>query len=211
MSDNPYWVLTKKALWQQNPALVQLLGLCPVLAISSNTVNALSLGLATTFVVTGTSFLVSLCRSWVKPAIRVPIFILLIASLVSCVDLLIHAFWYPLYMILGIFIPLITTNCIVLARAEAFASKERALIAAFDGALMGLGLTWVLVLLGSLRELIGSGSLFKNADLLFGDFGQHLTLQITPNNYQFLIAILPMGAFFVLAFLVAAKNKIEQK
>lgn len=121
---NPYLAITKKALWQQNPALVQLPGLCPVLAVSNNTVNALSLGLATSFVVMCTSFLVSLCRHWVKPEIRVPVFILLIASLVSCVDLLMNAFLYQLYVILGIFIPLITTNCIVLARAEAFASKE---------------------------------------------------------------------------------------
>lgn len=211
MSDNHYLAITKKALWQQNPALVQLLGLCPVLAVSNNTVNALSLGLATSFVVMCTSFLVSLCRHWVKPEIRVPVFILLIASLVSCVDLLMNAFLYQLYIILGIFIPLITTNCIVLARAEAFASKESPFVSAFDGALMGLGLTWVLVLLGSLRELIGSGSLFKNADLLFGEFGHHLYVQFTPTNYQFLIAILPTGAFFVLAFLVAAKNKIDQK
>lgn len=199
--------IIKNGLWDNNQALVALLGLCPLLAVSNSVVNALGLGLATMFVLIASNTTVSLFRNHIKNEIRIPIFVLLIASFVTIIELLMQAFFYNLYLILGIFIPLIVTNCAILGRAEAFASKNNVADAALDGLMMGLGFAIVLVILGSFRELIGSGTLLANAHLLFGDFGKHLTLNIS--NYQGnLLAILPPGAFIGLGLLVAIKNAI---
>lgn len=193
-------------LWKQNPGIVQLLGLCPLLAISSNVVNALSLGLATTLVMAISSGAVSLVRGFIPLPARIPVFVLIIAALVTVVDLLIHAYALPLYLVLGVFIPLITTNCIVLARVETFASKRGTADSVLDALMMGLGLTLVLIVLGALREVFGKGTLFAGFDLAFGPTAKALAIQVMPDYHGFLLAILPPGAFISLGLLIAARN-----
>jgi electron transport complex protein RnfE len=193
-------------LWKQNPGIVQLLGLCPLLAVSSTVVNAVSLGLATALVMALSNLSIAPIRSYVPNEIRIPVFILIIAVLVTVVQYLMNAYMYGLYVVLGIFIPLIVTNCIVLARVEAFASKNAALPSALDGLSMGLGLTAVLGTLGALRELIGKGTLFSGIDLALGDSAKDLVLHVIPNYKGFLIAILPPGAFIGLGCIIAFRN-----
>ncbi|AMO55370.1 electron transporter RnfE [Endozoicomonas montiporae] len=198
-------------LWKNNPALVQLLGLCPLLGVSNSVVNALGLGIATMMVVMGSNIVVSLIRHQVTDAIRLPVFVMVIASLTTCIELLMQAYTYELYRILGIFIPLIVTNCIILGRADAYASKNPVLPAAFDGLMMGTGFAAVLVLLGAMRELIGQGTLFSGMDLLFGPMAENWALVVFPNYKQFLFAILPPGAFVFMGLLIAFKNVIDKK
>ncbi len=196
-------------LWKQNPGLVQLLGLCPLLAVSNTLVNAVSLGLATTLVMTLSSATVAPIRSYVPNEIRIPVFVLIIAVLVTVVQYLMNAYLYGLYIVLGIFVPLIVTNCIVLARAESFASKNPALASAFDGMMMGLGLTAVLAVLGALREIVGKGTLLTGIDLLFGEQAKAWVVPIIPDYHGFLLAILPPGAFIGLGLIIAAKNWLD--
>lgn len=198
--------LLQNGINKQNAGLVQLLGLCPLLAISSTVVNALSLGLATMLVMAASSGAVSGMRHFVPHEIRIPVFVLIIASLVTVIDLLMNAFVHPLYLVLGIFIPLITTNCIVLARADAFASKNRPLHSVVDAIAMGLGLTAVLVVLGGMRELAGQGTLLSGIDLVFGADAKQFVLHVVPGYPGFLLAILPPGAFIALGLLIAAHN-----
>jgi electron transport complex protein RnfE len=198
--------LFHNGLIKQNAGLVQLLGLCPLLAISNNVVNALSLGLATMLVMATASAAVSGVRHFVPHEIRIPVFVLIIAALVTVVDLVMHAYVHPLYLVLGIFIPLITTNCIVLARADAFASKNRPLHSVIDALAMGLGLTTVLVVLGAIRELAGQGTLFSGIDLVFGEEARQFVLHVLPGYRGFLLAILPPGAFIALGLLIAMHN-----
>lgn len=196
-------------LWQQNTALVQALGLCPLLAVSTNAVNGTTLALATILVMLVANVAVAALRNFIPHEIRIPVFILIIAALVTVVDLVFNAFFHPLYVVLGIFIPLIVTNCIVLARVEAFAAKNPPLIAAFDGVFMGLGLLWTLALLGALRELLGSGTLFGGIDLLVPGWQP---LRLMPEDYPgLLLAILPPGAFILLGCLIAWKNVIDAR
>lgn len=201
----------KTRLWDNNAALVQMLGLCPLLAVSNSVVNALGMGLATVLVVTVTNFLVSLIRPITRKEIRIPLFVLLIASVVTVIEMVMNAYFHQLYLILGIFIPLIVTNCLIMGRAEAYASKNSIIAAVKDGFFVGLGFALVMVVIGAIRELLGQGTLFSQAHLLFGEFGRHLTLTIIPNYSGFLVAILPPGAFFALAILVALKNKHDAK
>ncbi|USE38150.1 electron transport complex subunit E [Endozoicomonas sp. SCSIO W0465] len=198
-------------LWKNNPALVQLLGLCPLLGVSSSVVNALGLGIATMLVVMGSNVAVSLIRHQVTDAIRLPVFVMIIASFTTCIELLMQAYTYELYRILGIFIPLIVTNCIILGRADAFASRNPVLPAAFDGLMMGTGFAVILVLLGALRELIGQGTLFSGMDLLLGPIAADWTLTVIPDYKQFLFAILPPGAFVFMGFMIAIKNIIDRR
>jgi len=193
-------------LWKQNAGIVQLLGLCPLLAISSSVVNALSLGLATTLVMTLSGSAVAAIREFISNEARIPVYVLLIAVLVTIVQLLINAYAYPLYLVLGVFLPLITTNCIILARAESFASKNGVLASAFDGIAMGLGLTAVLVVLGGIREIFGHGTLLSGIDLAFGEAAKPLVITVIPDYHGFLLAVLPPGAFITLGLLIAAKN-----
>ena len=193
-------------LIKQNTGLVQLLGLCPLLAISNTVVNALSLGLATTLVMAASSGAVSAVRNFVPNEIRIPVFVLIIAALVTVIDLAMNAFVHPLYLVLGIFIPLITTNCIVLARADAFAAKNRPLHSVVDAVAMGLGLTLVLIVLGAMRELVGQGTLFSGVDLVFGEDAKQFVLHVLPDYRGFLLAVLPPGAFIALGLLIAAHN-----
>ncbi len=198
--------LFRNGLVKQNTGLVQLLGLCPLLAISSSVINGLSLGLATTLVMAASSGAVSGVRNFVPNEIRIPVFVLIIAALVTVIDLAMNAFVHPLYLVLGIFIPLITTNCIVLARADAFAAKNRPLHSVIDAVAMGLGLTLVLVVLGAIRELAGQGTLFSGIDLVFGAEAKQFVLHVLPGYQGFLLAILPPGAFLALGLLIAANN-----
>lgn len=203
--------LMKNGLWNNNPAIVQLLGLCPLLAVSATVTNALGLGLATTAVLVGSNLIVSLVRQWVPSEVRIPVFVMIIASLVTCVQLLMNAYTFGLYQSLGIFIPLIVTNCIIIGRAEAFASKNKALPAALDGLWMGLGMTAALVVLGALREILGNGTLFDGADRLLGDWAAALRIEVFHFDSSFLLAILPPGAFIGVGFMIALKNVIDKK
>lgn len=203
---NEIAALFRNGLDKQNPGVVQLLGLCPLLAISSSIVNALSLGLATTLVMAASSGAVSGARNFVPHEIRIPVFVLIIAALVTVIDLAMNAFVHPLYLVLGIFIPLITTNCIVLARADAFAAKNHPLHSVIDAVAMGLGLTLVLVMLGAIRELAGHGTLLSGIDLVFGESAKQMVVHVLPDYQGFLLAILPPGAFIALGLLIAANN-----
>ena len=206
-----YLKITRNGLWNNNQALVALLGLCPLLAVTNNVANAISLGIATTFVLVASNLSVSLFRHHIRKEVRIPIFVLLIASFVTLVDLLMQSFFYDMYLILGIFVPLIVTNCAILARAEAFASKNTWDKSVIDGLMMGIGFSIVLVLLGAMREILGSGTLFDQADLIFGDLGSNLKVTFFDQYQGTLIALLPPGAFIGLGLIVALKNLIDSR
>ncbi|MDR6964450.1 electron transport complex subunit E [Shewanella putrefaciens] len=206
-----YREIAWQGLWKNNPGLVQLLGLCPLLAVTATITNALGLGVATMLVLIGSNILVSLVRDYVPKEIRIPVFVMIIAALVTTVQLLINAYAYGLYLSLGIFLPLIVTNCIIIGRAEAFASRNNAFSAAFDGLMMGLGFTLVLAVLGATRELLGQGTLFDGADQLLGPWAKSLTMHVWQVDTPFLLAMLPPGAFIVMGLLIALKNVIDKK
>ncbi|OUS40037.1 electron transport complex subunit RsxE, partial [Oleispira antarctica] len=191
------------------PALVQLLGLCPLLAVTGTVVNAIGLGLATILVLVGSNIAVSLIRNHVSDAVRLPAFVMIIASFVTVTELVMQALTYELYQILGIFIPLIVTNCAILGRADAFASKNGLIPSAVDGLTMGLGFTVVLILLGVIREIIGQGTLFTNMDLIFGDMAVNWQIVIFNDYPDFLFAILPPGAFVAMGLIIAVKNLVD--
>ncbi len=197
--------------WRQNTGLVVLLGLCPLLAVTNTLINGLSLGLATMLTLMLSNLSVSIMRGFLKPEIRIPAFVLIIASVVTVIEMLMHAFFYDLFRVLGIFIPLIVTNCAIIGRAETFASRNKPLPSLVDGFATGLGFCITLVLLGALRELTGRGTLFSGAEMLLGDWGQYLTLTIIPDHPGFLLAMLPPGAFLGLALLIAARNAWQAK
>ena len=203
--------LLVQGLWKNNSALVQLLGLCPLLAVSSTATNALGLGLATTLVLICTNVAVSALRRWVPSEIRIPIYVMIIASVVSAVQMLINAYAFGLYESLGIFIPLIVTNCIVIGRAEAYASRNPVSLSAIDCFAMGLWATATLFVLGSIREILGNGTLFDGADLLLGSWATSLRIEVIHLDSPFLLAMLPPGAFIGLALLLAAKYLIDEK
>ncbi|NQZ31671.1 MAG: electron transport complex subunit E [Oceanospirillaceae bacterium] len=205
-----YKELTLNGLWKNNPAIVQLLGLCPLLAVTASVVNALSLGIASILVLIGSNFAVSLFRSFIPKAVRLPIYVMIIAALVTSIELAMQALTYELYLILGIFIPLIVTNCIIMGRAEAFAAKNSVAASLYDGFIMGLGFTIVLVLLGAIREILGAGTLFADMHLLFGEIANNWKIVIFDDYVGFLFAILPPGAFVGLGLLIALKNLIDQ-
>ena len=210
-TSSEYKELAWQGLWKNNPGLVQLLGLCPLLAVTSTATNALGLGLATLLVLVSSNATVSFIRLWVPKEIRIPIFVLIIAAFVTCVQLLMNAFTYGLYQSLGIFLPLIVTNCVIIGRAEAYASKNPIKQASFDGLMMGTGFMLVLLILGVIRELLGQGTLFDGADLLLGDWAASLRIEVFHFDSKFLLAILPPGAFFAMGFIIAAKNAIDSK
>lgn len=211
MADLSYREITSNGLWKNNAALVQLLGLCPLLAVTGSVVNALGLGLATMVVLMGSNIVVSMIRKQVSDAVKIPAFVMIIATFTTCTELLMKAYTYELYLILGIFIPLIVTNCTILGRAEAFASKNNVAASALDGLMMGTGFGLVLLAIGAIREVLGSGTLFANMHLLFGPMAENWTLQLFGNDYGFLVAVLPPGAFLVAGMLIALKNVIDDK
>ncbi len=203
--------IAENGIWKQNPGVVQLLGLCPTLAVTTTVVNGVSLGLATALVMAAANGAVSPVRKFIPNEIRLPVFILVIAALVTVIDLLIHGFAQPLHKVLGIFVPLIVVNCIVLGRVDAFAAKNPPLPSIWDGFMMGIGLTLVLGLLGGIREVLGRGTLFSGLDLALGPNFEHIVLTVIPDYQGFLLAALPPGAFLGLAFLIAAHNWAEQR
>ena len=203
--------IVKDGLWGNNVALVQLLGLCPLLAVTGTFINGLGLGLATMLTLVVSNVSVSTIRQWIRPEVRIPVFVLIIASIVTTIELAMNAWFHELFLILGIFIPLIVTNCSIIARAEAFASKNSILDSALDGFTMGLGFLLVLVTLGSLREIVGSGTLFANAHLLFGEGAKSMVLTLGDEYPGFLLAVLPPGAFIGLGLLIAVKNHFDKR
>lgn len=203
--------LIVQGLWKNNSALVQLLGMCPLLAVTSTVTNALGLGLATTLVLTLTNASISAVRRWVPSEVRIPIYVMIIAAVVSIVQMLINAYAFGLYQSLGIFIPLIVTNCIVVGRAEAVAAKKPVGLSALDGMAIGLGATGVMVTLGSMRELLGNGTLFDGADQLLGGWAKSLRIEVVHFDSPFLLAMLPPGAFIGLGLLLAVKYLIDEK
>ncbi len=208
---NQYSTIIRDGLWGNNAGLVQLLGLCPLLAVTNTFINGLGLGLATTLTLVASNTIVSAIRNIVRKEIRIPVFVLVIASIVTAIELAMSAFFHELYKILGIFIPLIVTNCAIIGRAEAFASRQPVSKAFVDGLSMGLGFTLVLVTLGGLREIIGKGTLFSQAHLMFGESGRSLTLTFVEDYTGFLLAVLPPGAFIGLGLLIALKNIIDNR
>ncbi len=206
-----YRRIAMDGLWTNNAGLVQLLGLCPLLAVTGTVVNGLGLGLATTLTLIIANTLVSSTRQLVRPEIRIPVFVLIIASTVTAIELAMNAYFYELFKVLGIFIPLIVTNCTIIGRAEAFASRQNVRRAFVDGLSMGIGFTLVLVALGGLREVLGHGTLLTQAHLMLGDWARHLQVQVLPENTGMLLMILPPGAFLGLGFLIALKNVIDER
>jgi Na+-translocating ferredoxin:NAD+ oxidoreductase subunit E len=204
-----YKEIVENGIWKQNPGVVQLLGMCPTLAMTTSLVNGVALGLATALVMAISNGAVSPVRTYIPKEIRNPVFILIIAAVVTVIDLSMNAYLHQLHVVLGIFIPLIVTNCIVLARVEAFAAKNPTLPSALDGFMMGVGLMLVLALLGGIRELIGKGTLFSGIDLILGPSAKSMVLHLIPNYQGYLLAILPPGAFIGLALLIAARNWTE--
>jgi len=206
-----YRSILKNGLWDNNQAFVALLGLCPLLAVSNTLINGLVLGLATTLTLVLSNSVVSLIRHQVGSEIRLPVFVLIIASIVTAIELIMNAYFYELYLILGIFIPLIVTNCSIIGRAEAFASRNPIGASFVDGLGMGLGFTAALVILGAIREVLGSGTLFANAELMFGEAAKDMVIHVISDYEGFLLAILPPGAFIGLGLLIALKNVIDKR
>ena len=206
-----YQQIVRDGMWTNNVAFVQLLGLCPLLAVTNTVVNALGLGLATTLTLVSTNIIVSMIRNVVRPEIRIPVFVLIIASVVTAIELAMNAWFHELYKVLGIFIPLIVTNCSIIARAEAFASRNNVGQSFVDGLFMGLGFTAVLILLGAMREGLGFGTLFSQAHLMFGEGARGLKIVLFEDYKGFLLAILPPGAFLGLGLLIALKNIIDKR
>lgn len=211
MSDISYRELAVQGLWKNNPGLVQILGMCPMMAISNTVVNSLGLAMATILTMVVSNGLASVIRHWVRPEVRLPVFVMVVASVVTMIELWMNAYLNTLYHVLGIFLPLIVTNCIVIARVEGFAARNPVLPSLYDGLMMGLGFGLVLVALGVIRELLGFGTLLANAEQLFGPMAANWTIHVLPEQANFLLAILPPGAFMALAILIAIKQAIEQR
>ncbi|MDJ0738550.1 MAG: electron transport complex subunit E [Gammaproteobacteria bacterium] len=205
-----YRRISKDGLWDNNIVFAQALGLCPLLAVTGTASNGLGMGLASTAVFVASALMISLLRNIITPQVRIPIFVLIIAVLVTLVDMGMNAWVHDLHKVLGLFIPLIVTNCAILGRAEAFASRNSVLPAVVDGIMMGLGFTLALVALGAVREVLGSGTLFSSAALLLGDWAAFLDVQLIADYKGFLLIILPPGGFIVLAFLLAGKRLIDR-
>lgn len=208
---NTYAELTWQGLWKNNPGLVQLLGLCPLLAVTATATNALGMGVATILVMIGSNATISLVRQWIPKEIRIPIFVMIIAGFVTCIQLLMNAYAYGLSQSLGIFLPLIVTNCVIIGRAEAYASKNDLLPSAYDGFIMGVGFTGVLFTLGAIREIMGQGSLFDGADQLLGPWASALRIELVSFDSQFLFIMLPPGAFVAMGFIIALKNVLNKR
>lgn len=203
--------LWQEGLWSENPAVVKLLGLCPLLAVSNNAANGLGLGLATLLTLVIANVTVSACRELLSNAIRIPVYVLIIASTVTIIELFMQGWLPELHASLGIFLPLIVTNCLIIGRSEAFASRQSVSRSLHDALAMGLGFLWVVVLIGGMRELIGQGTLFDSMTLLLGELATHWRVQVFDADQGLLIALLPPGAFFALGLLLASKNWLDHR
>jgi electron transport complex protein RnfE len=211
MAGIAYGKIVRDGLWNNNQALVALLGLCPLLATTTSATNGLGMGIATTAVLLLSNITVSMIRRVVRPEVRIPVYVVVIASFVTIVELLMKAYFHELHKVLGIFVALIVVNCTILGRAEAFASKNPVRAAAVDGLSIGIGVTAALVALGGLRELVGQGTLFAQAHLMLGEWARLLELELGPGFHGALAAILPPGAFIGLGLLIALKNVIDKR
>jgi Na+-translocating ferredoxin:NAD+ oxidoreductase subunit E len=205
-----YRRITRDGLWDNNIVFAQALALCPLLAVTGTASNGLGMGLASTAVLMASGLIIALLRRLITPQLRIPIFVLIIAVLVTLVDMVMNAWLHELHKVLGLFIPLIVTNCAILGRAESFASRNGALPSMIDGLMMGLGFTLALVLLGAAREILGSGTLFADASLLLGNWAAFLELRLINDYKGFLLVILPPGGFIVLSFLLAGKRLVDR-
>ncbi|WP_320818617.1 electron transport complex subunit E [Thalassolituus sp.] len=206
-----YRQIFRDGLWDNNVAMGQMLALCPLLAVTTSATNGLGMGIASLAVLLLTNIIISSVRGVISPQVRIPVLIVLIATVVTIVDMTINAFMHDLYKVLGLFIALIVTNCAIFGRAESFASKQPVIPAAADALAMGFGFTWVLVAVGGMREIFGSGTLFANASLLLGSHFAWLETVIIPNYSGILLAILPPGAFMALGFLIVIKRLIDRR
>jgi electron transport complex protein RnfE len=206
-----YARIAKDGLWDNNVVFAQMLALCPLLAVTGSATNGLGMGLATTAVLLASNTLISAVRHLVSAEVRIPVYIVLIATLVTLVDMGLNAWAHELYKVLGLFIALIVVNCAILGRAESFASKSPVLHAAADGLMMGLGFTFALVVIGGVREIIGAGTLFANAHLLLGQGFAFLELTVIPEYRGYLLMILPPGGFLAVGFLLAGKRMLDRR
>lgn len=201
--------IIKNGLWDNNIILKQFLALCPLLAVTSSATNGLGLGLASTAVMVMSNMLSALTKDIISKAVRIPVNVIIIATLVTLIDALLNAWLHPLHKVLGLFIPLIVTNCAILGRVESFASKNAILPSMVDGIFMGIGFTWFLTFLGGVREILGSGTLFSNASLLLGDSFSFLEMTVIPDYRGMLLVILPPGGFLMLGAILGIKQKLE--
>jgi electron transport complex protein RnfE len=208
---NQYKQIVREGVWDNNVVFSQMLALCPLLAVTGTATNGLGMGIATTAVLMASNFIVSVSRGMITPEVRIPVFVLLIASIVTLVDMFMNAYLHELYKVLGLFIPLIVTNCAILGRAESFAFRQPMPASVLDGLMMGVGFTLALVILGATREVLGSGTLFANASLMFGEVFSIIEFTIIPDYSGFLLMILPPGAFIALGFILAGKRVIDAK
>lgn len=205
-----YSANAREGIWTNNIVFSQMLALCPLLAVTGTATNGLGMGIATVIVLVASGLTISLFRNVITPEVRIPVFVLIIATIVTLVDMTMNAWMHELYKVLGLFIPLIVTNCAILGRAEAFASKHSIWASGFDGLMMGLGFTLALIILGAMREIIGSGTLFANAALLLGDNFSFMEITIIPDYRGFLLFVLPPGGFIALGFLIAGKRLLDK-
>lgn len=208
---NDYKQIVRNGLWDNNVVFSQMLALCPLLAVTGTATNGLGMGLATLVVMVLSGLVISMLRGIITQEVRIPVFVLIIAAIVTLVDMSMNAWLHDLHKVLGLFVPLIVTNCAILGRAESFAFKNDMMPSLVDGLMMGFGFTLALVILGATREIIGSGTLFANAPLLLGESFSFLELTLIPEYRGFLLMILPPGGFLVLGFLLAAKRLIDQR
>jgi electron transport complex protein RnfE len=204
-----YGTIIRDGLWDNNGVLSMLLGLCPTMAMTATATNGFGMGLATAAVMAASNLLVSVFRNQITQEVRIPVYILIVASMVTVVDLAMNAWMHELYKVLGLFIPLIVSNCLPLARLEAFAAKQPVLPSLMDGIFMGLGFTLALTAIGAVREVIGSGTLFADASLLLGPAFKFMELRLLPENMGVLMMILPPGGFLVAGLLVVVKRMID--
>src|SRR5512143_4337278 len=210
MSDG-YGRITRDGLWDNNIVFAQILGMCPTMAVTSSATNGLGMGLATTAVLLASNAIISAVRDLISPDVRIPVYIVLIATLVSLVDVSLNAWAHDLYKVLGLYIALIVANCAVLGRAEAFAAKVNVGAATMDGLMMGLGFTFALTTIGGIREMLGAGTLFANAHLLLGSSFAFLETTVIPDYKGYLMMILPPGGFMTLGFLLAGRRVLESR
>jgi electron transport complex protein RnfE len=210
MSEN-YRKIMRDGIWDNNIVFSQYLALCPLLAVTVTATNGLGMGLATLAVLISTNGIISVTRHLIPSEVRIPIFVLLIAAVVTVVDMVINAWLHELHKVLGLFIPLIVTNCAILGRAESFASRQPVAPSLWDGFMMGMGFTMALVVLGAAREITSAGTLFANASLLLGDGFKFIELTLIPDYKGFLLMALPPGGFIMLAFIIAGKRLLDRK
>lgn len=204
-----YRTIVKDGLWENNGVLCMLLGMCPTMAMTTGATNALGMGLATAVVMAASSLLVAVFRNYITQEVRIPVYILIVAAMVTLVDLAMNAWMHEMYKVLGLFIPLIVSNCLPLARLEAFAAKEKVLPSFLDGLFMGLGFTLALTIIGAFREIIGAGTLFADASLLMGPAFKFLEMTILPPEMSVLLMVLPPGGFLATGLIVVGKRLLD--